>query len=140
MFDFVLQHDPKLGMDVKARVNDAVNELNGALLGHNSPKLARDVEKTGLYIEYRKKYHEWEQACKSFEEKRTKARQDILQQSRDEWARISAEKIEAINWDWCPIWWVLKRQPKLREDMPPQLWKHNGKSSQTGYNFLTFSE
>jgi hypothetical protein len=131
----VLQHDPKLTQDVKARVSNAINEMNEALISNSSnTPLSRSVQDTGLYIDYCKKHQEWEQACKSFEEKRSKARLDVLQKSQDEWAKIAAERIEAIKWDWCPIWWVLKSQPVIRGKMPPQPWRHDGKSSLSVYN------
>ena len=111
-------------------MSDAIHELNAALIPNSSnTPLSRSVQNTGRYIDYCIKHQEWEQACNAFEEKRNKARLAVLHASQVAWAKIAAERTEAIQWDWCPIWWVLMSQPVILGKLPPQPWRHDGKSS-----------
>lgn len=122
-----LQHAPTVANDVKLRLSEAINELNQALnLGGSSIPLSRSLHNTGSYIDYCNEFEAWVQAYKTYEDNSNRARLDILEKNKEEWIKISAERTEAITWDWCPIWWIMKNQPILKHDMPPQPWKHDG--------------
>ena len=125
----LLQFHPQLDLETSCKLSDVIVLLNKATMKfskENAEEIAREVQATGLYLEYRQKMAQFVQDQQAFVDNQQRKRDEIRKRAEDDWDRISAHKYEAIAWDWCPIWRVLMRQPRLLPSMPRLPWKHDG--------------